>query len=196
VSLLIATIFAVDIRRRLDLGVAEAVEGERRLEVRLLVVREDIAVGCLGGAERANVERPIRFEDLGVADRHRLAAPAADVQPDESGEVLAAVDGEPGRGAADDRRREDRDGTDRRCDPRLDERGVERDRPPAPRRLRRSRATSNPAGPRGSRRTPVVDVGRADLTSGRAHSPSVTMRRNEPSARPISSWARSATCRP
>ena len=66
-SLLIATNSASStLGGRLDLRVAEPVEGERRLEHDRVVAGKDVLVRRLRGAERTGVQAAVRFEHLGV----------------------------------------------------------------------------------------------------------------------------------
>ena len=80
------------VRRAGDLGVAEAVEGEARLQHLLAAPGQRVGVGRLGGAQRADAELAV-LEHLGVAERDLVARrAAADPQPDPADEVLPEVD--------------------------------------------------------------------------------------------------------
>ena len=74
------------------LGVPEAVEGERRLQHGLAVVGQHVRVGRLGRAQRAGVQAAVRLQHLGVPHGHGVAGPAADGEPDDTGDVLAGVE--------------------------------------------------------------------------------------------------------
>ena len=82
---------ALQIGARRHLGVAEAVEGERRLE-HLLAAGEHVGVGGLRRAQRADAQLPV-LEHLGVPHDNLVARRGtADRQPDPADEVLAEVD--------------------------------------------------------------------------------------------------------
>ena len=94
-----------ELRLRLDLGVLEPVERERRLEHGHGVVREHPRVGRPGAPQRAQVERPVRLQDLGVPDRDDGPPRPAHGQPDVARDVLPAVEQRPAGSALEPRGR-------------------------------------------------------------------------------------------
>ncbi len=73
-----------------DLGITEAVEGERRLE-EVLATAQDQLVGALRGAQRADAELAV-LQHLGVSQRDGLATLTADRELQPANEILAEVD--------------------------------------------------------------------------------------------------------
>ena len=80
-------------RPPVDLDVAEAVEGERRLEL-VLAAAQDEAVGCLGGSQRPGAQLVV-LEHLGVPQRDRRYRPGPGPEPQPADQVLPEIDQRP-----------------------------------------------------------------------------------------------------
>ena len=169
-SLLIATISASRSSAvRLDLGVLEPVERERRLEDRHGIVREHPRVGRSRAPQRAQVERPVRLQDLGVPDRDDGPPRPANGETDIARDVLPAVEQRPAGSAIEPGGRAHADDPHGRREARLDARDVDLEQPgrrPA-RGVEARRVPSRPALAKVDR-APVVQVGGSDLARGRA----------------------------
>jgi hypothetical protein len=167
-------------------GVAEAVEGEHRLEHGLARLGEHVGVGGARRAEGGGVQLVVRAEDLGVPHGDGGAGFAAHGEPHPAGDVLPEVE-HGGVGAAVDRGIKLGDGPHRRGHPRGEQSEVDREdldgdgggvREPGAARLAhagqaqvevgavvdaRSQDVAEAPGPLGSREDDVVDAGRRDL---------------------------------
>ena len=88
--------------RPVHLDVAEAVEGEARLEHLAAAAAQDVGLLRPRRAQVGQVQRAVLLEHLGEAQPHRRAALALDLQPHPADHVLAEVDDmDPGRALGD-----------------------------------------------------------------------------------------------